>query len=145
MGNWPLSTKPHFQTWVPVRFLNLLYLSIGKSDRTLKFFRQNIIVIELYIALVQKKSTPLKRPGQHLYTHCIISTRVQGYLIKLSGKLNEMILKENWMSTLGSCHYGGWRQTARGASSSHHCGRCDVIGSNNVLFYYNMSCNLNHD
>ena len=25
------------------------------SDRTLKFFRQNIIVVELYIALVQKK------------------------------------------------------------------------------------------
>ena len=45
-----------------MRFLNLLYLSIGKSDRTLKFFRQNIIVIELYIALVQKKkSAPLRK------------------------------------------------------------------------------------
>ena len=43
-----------------MRFLNLLYLSIGKSDRTLNFFRQNIMVIGLYIALVQKKSAPLR-------------------------------------------------------------------------------------
>ena len=43
-----------------MRFLNLLYLSIGKSDRTLNFFRQNIMVIGLYIALVQKKKYPFK-------------------------------------------------------------------------------------
>ena len=44
-----------------MRFLNLLYLSIGKSDRTLNFFRQNIMVIGLYMALVQKiKKCPFK-------------------------------------------------------------------------------------
>ena len=44
-----------------MRFLNLLELSMEKSDGTLNFFRQNIMVIKLYIALVQEfVSVPLK-------------------------------------------------------------------------------------
>ena len=54
-----LINKTSFSEMIPCEILEPA-VTIGKSDRILKFFRQNIIVIELYMALVNKKSAPLK-------------------------------------------------------------------------------------